>query len=236
MPEQQQTGRVIALVGAESTGKSTLAAALAPRVAELTGWPCTWVPEYLREWCDAQGRTPREAEQEAIALEQARRIELAAATHAVVLADTTPLMTAVYHRQVFGSQALDAMALAWQRRCALTLLTALDLPWEPDGLQRDGPQVRAPVDNRLRELLVGAGLAFAVVSGSGPRRLEAALDAMVPVLRLRRAPRTGLLTRLQDRDAAQPAWLWACDSCDQPDCEHTAFQQRIRTAGSLQRS
>ena len=43
---------VFAIVGAESTGKSTLAEALAARLTDATGWRCTWVPEYLREWCE----------------------------------------------------------------------------------------------------------------------------------------------------------------------------------------
>ena len=102
--------------------------------------------------------------------------------HAVVVADTTALMTAVYHHQVFGDDSLDGPALAWQRRCRLTLLTALDLPWQADGLQRDGPQVRQPVDSRLRHLLIGAALPFVVIGGQNSRRLEAGLDAVTPLL------------------------------------------------------
>jgi nicotinamide riboside kinase len=234
-----QDGAVFALVGAESTGKSTLAAALAQRLAVLTGWRCTWVPEYLREWCDAHGRTPQQHEQAHIAAEQCRRIDEAAQQHAVVLADTTALMTAVYHHQVFGDDSLDVPALAWQRRCRLTLLTALDLPWQADGLQRDGPQVRQPVDARLRQLLMQAGLPFVVVGGQGERRLEAGLDAiapslMRPVQRAARPTPAGLLSRLLDRDAAQPDWRWPCERCDQPECEHRSFRQAA--ASSLQRS
>jgi hypothetical protein len=63
-------------------------------------------------------------------------------------------MTAVYSHTVFGDDSLDADGRARTARAyALTLLTALDLPWVADGLQRDGPQVRAPVDDRLRALL-----------------------------------------------------------------------------------
>ncbi|MBN8489502.1 MAG: ATP-binding protein, partial [Burkholderiales bacterium] len=145
-PEPAHGAVLLAIVGAESTGKSTLAAALARRLVEDTGLACTHVPEVLREWCDREGRTPRQDEQHGIAAEQARRLAEACATHAVVVADTTPLMTAVYHRQVFGDDTLDTAAQAWQKHCALTLLTALDLPWQADGLQRDGPQVRGPVD------------------------------------------------------------------------------------------
>ena len=54
MPDQALR---IALIGAESTGKTALAQALVPRIQALTGLSCTWVPESLRIWCDVMGRT-----------------------------------------------------------------------------------------------------------------------------------------------------------------------------------
>ena len=86
----------IAIVGAESTGKTALARALAGRLAELTGRRCTWVGEWLRHWCEREGRTPRPDEQAAIAEHQHRLIDAAAAAHDLVVCDTTALMTAVY--------------------------------------------------------------------------------------------------------------------------------------------
>ena len=44
-------GFVIAIVGAESTGKSTLAAALCAAL-RAEGHDAAFVPEYLREFCD----------------------------------------------------------------------------------------------------------------------------------------------------------------------------------------
>ena len=222
---------ILAIVGAESTGKSTLARALAERLSLDTGWRCVSVGEYLREWCEREGRTPAAHEQAAIAAEQARRIEAAAVGHDVVVCDTTPLMTAVYHRYIFGDRSLDAEALAWQRRCTLTLLTALDLPWLADGHQRDGEHVREPVDAMVRDMLIGAGLPFVVVAGLGDARLEAAVDAVAPHLRRGDAPAPGLFSRLTARDAAQPEWRWVCDTCDSPDCEHAARQQRLLQRG-----
>lgn len=210
----------IAIVGAESTGKSTLAQDLARRLAEHTGLPCTAVGEWLRDWCALHGRTPRQGEQRGIAEHQQALIDAAAQQHALVVCDTTPLMTAVYSALLFNDRNLEAYAVAQQRRCALTLLTALDIPWVADGLQRDGPQVRAPVDGRLRTLLIGAGLPFATVAGSGAARVQSALDALTPLLRSHGLLGAGLFTRLAQRDAADAARPWACGDCDQPDCEH----------------
>jgi nicotinamide riboside kinase len=175
----------IALIGAESTGKTTLAAALAARLAQDTGLRVTWVPEWLRLWCDEHGRTPRQDEQAAILQTQHARIEAAAARHDIVVCDTTALMTAVYSRIVFGDRSLDGQAAALHREMDLTLLTALDLPWVADGAQRDGPQVRGPVDSALRELLDAHGLPWVVVGGSGAARVEHALAAVTPMLRQR---------------------------------------------------
>jgi len=209
---------VIAIVGAESTGKTALAAALAGRVAAETGLACAWVPEQLRLWCEREGRTPRPDEQAGIAAAQRDAVEAAVATHDVVLADTTPLMIAVYSRKLFADDSLIADAMAWQHRCALTLLTALDLPWVADGLQRDGPQVRPPVDAIIRELLIGHRLPWALVSGSGEQRTANALDAIAPLLRARATPRRGLFTRLAERNAEDRPW--SCEFCDDPECEH----------------
>ena len=214
----------IAIVGAESTGKTALAQALAARLAQDTGLKVAWVPEWLRQWCDATGRTPQPQEQAAIARAQHERINAAAADHDVVVCDTTALMTAVYSRLLFDDRSLEARAITLQRRMALTLLTALDLPWVPDGHQRDGPQVQGPVDALLRELLLAHRLPWALVSGVGEARLANAVDAVAPLLRAAPAPRRGLFTRLDERNARHESRAWACADCDDPACERRAHR------------
>lgn len=195
-------GTVIALLGAESTGKSTLAAELTARLRQR-GLDCGHVEEYLRQFCQAVGRTPRREEQAGIAAEQTRRIEAAAAGQDLVIADTTALQIAVYSDLVFGDDALYAPSEASQSAVSLTLLTALDLPWQPDGHQRDGPHVREPVDRLLRAALQRSGAAYAVVSGTGPARLAAALAAVDRLLQ-----------------PARPArWTTVCAHCGDADCE-----------------
>ena len=181
-PPARGAALLISVLGAESTGKTWLAQALSEQLAHSTGLRCTWVPEWLRQWCELQGRTPVRDEQEQIALTQQARIEAAAQTHDIVVADTTALMTAVYSLQVFGDDSLRHFAIEQQGRMHLTLLTALDLPWVADGHQRDGPHVREPVDTVLLQWLTQAGLPFVRVSGQGDARLECASRACEAVL------------------------------------------------------
>jgi len=209
----------IAIVGAESTGKTTLAAALAPRLAADSGLRVAWVPELLREWCDDHGRTPRIDEQAAILQAQHHRIEQAAADNDVVVCDTTALMTAIYSRLLFDDRSLEAPAAALHAGMALTLLMALDLPWVADGHQRDGPHVRAPVDALLRELLAAHRLPWALVAGSGAARLDNAVDAVAPLLRPRAGAGRGLFSRLEQRNADPAARAWRCENCDDGNCE-----------------
>ena len=143
------------------------------------------VGEALREFCDRHSRTPRRDEQETIAAAQTARIEAAAERAEIVVADTTALMIAVYSELVFGDASLYESALAAQRRVDLTLVTALDLPWQADGLQRDGAHVREPVDALLRAALAAGSIACATISGIGARRLDAALEAIDSARRAR---------------------------------------------------
>jgi nicotinamide riboside kinase len=220
----------IAIVGAESTGKSALASALVERLRDEFGLRAVAVPEYLREWCDARGRTPREDEQRGIAREQQRRIDAAAADADVVVCDTTPLMIAVYSRLVFGDASLDAEADAAHATVDLTLLTALDLPWVADGILRDGPHVREPVDALVRAALARVKGDWTVVSGSGPVRTDHALDVLRPALRAwveRRATApssggAGLFTRLLGSRVGPARPMPRCERCDAGDCEHLA--------------
>lgn len=212
---------VIGLLGAESTGKTTLSQELAQALGEHTGLRCAVVEETLRSWCEQQQRTPRGDEQRQIADMQHQRIAQAAATHDIVVTDTTALMTAVYSRLVWNDATLDAWAAQLHLHAVhITLLTALDLPWVPDGLQRDGPHVREPVDALLRDLLATHDIAWSRIAGVGPLRLHNALNAVTPQIGKRCAAGNGLFTRLAQREAALPAWRATCELCDDPDCEH----------------
>ena len=199
----------LALLGAESTGKTQLSQELAAQLRHQ-GRSVAVVSEVLREWCLRECRTPRPEEQLPIAQEQERRVDEAAATHDVVIADTTALMVAIYSAMLFEDGTLYQFALERQRGYDITLVTGLDLPWVADGLQRDGPHVREPVDALVREALARANVPYRTVYGQGGERLQNALAAIAAAGE-RKAP------------AGASAWVWACDKCSDPECEHRLF-------------
>jgi nicotinamide riboside kinase len=201
----------IAILGAESTGKSTLAIELAALLRERHPLRVACVPEVLRGWCDRVGRTPLVHEQAAIARAQQTAIDDAAASHDVVVCDTTALMTAVYSQLIFGDHSLDERAGQLQRRMAVSLLMANDLPWEADGLQRDGPQVREPVRQLLLQMLRAYNLPFEEVAGRGAARVQCALRIVEPLLVTQKKLPTS--TRALGRGVGG---RWTC-SCCPPD-------------------
>ncbi len=165
--------RSIAILGAESTGKSTLAEALA------THYGSVWVPEYLREFVDLHQATPCEEEQLGIALTQIEREEAAVRrSDGWIFCDTTPLMTALYSAFYFGHVDAELAALAANRRYALTLVTAPDTPWVADGLQRESASVRRTVHANLIALLEQYGCDYRLLSGALPERLRQAENAL----------------------------------------------------------
>jgi nicotinamide riboside kinase len=206
---------VIAIVGAESTGKTVLAHGLAAALAQGASRVAV-VPEALREFCACEQRTPAAHEQARLAREQTQRIERAAAEHDLVVADTTALMTAAYSAHYFADGSLQAQALAEQRRYDLTLLLAPDLPWTADGLQRDGAAARADVDAILRRLLHQGAVDHAVINGDGPARLAQARAAVQAARRLR------------DHGRPPVRWSWRCPDCDDGACErHVLTASRV---------
>ena len=207
----------VALLGGESSGKTTLATALHRVLNERHGIRTVCVPEHLRAWCEAMGRAPLAHEQADIAAKQSRLIQAAAEQPGVdlVIADTTALMVAAYSELYFQDSTLLAPALAAQGSYGLTLLMGLDLPWQGDGLFRDSPAVRDATDALLRRELQAGGIAYQTVYGKGEARLTQAL----------RAIGTALGRPLVHEDPALSTGLrpWSCENCSDPDCEHRLF-------------
>lgn len=163
----------IAILGAESSGKSTLAAALAERYGTV------WVPEYLREFVETRQRVPFEADQVAIARTQlAREDEAAARASRWLFCDTTPFMTALYSRFYWHRVDEELAQMAAHHAYALTFVAAPDTPWEADGLQRESAEIRDYVHGQVLEALQARDIPFTLLEGSVEERVAQARDAL----------------------------------------------------------
>jgi HTH-type transcriptional regulator, transcriptional repressor of NAD biosynthesis genes len=169
--------RRIAIVGAESTGTTTLSKALARH------YKTVWVPEYGRMYSEgkifgdesAQWRTDEFVE---IAEAQAALEDvLAEASNGIVICDTDAFATSLWHERYMGIRSPEVEAIAARRHYDLYILTGDEIPFEDDGL-RDGEHIRHEMHNRFVERLTEAKKNFILLRGSKEERLQAAIAAI----------------------------------------------------------
>jgi NadR type nicotinamide-nucleotide adenylyltransferase len=166
----------VCVLGAESTGTTTLAAALAEHYATV------WVPEYGREYSAekfARGETDWTTDEFVhIASEQTRREEEAArAANRVVIGDTNALATRLWHRRYVGFESDAVKAEAERARCDLYLLTGDEIPFVQDGL-RDGEHVRHEMHAWFEEALRAQPVPWKLLRGTPTERLAEATAAV----------------------------------------------------------
>jgi NadR type nicotinamide-nucleotide adenylyltransferase len=157
----------VAILGAASSGKTTLAQALANR------YGAPWVPEYLREFCDVRQDVPVSTDQFHIATTQVAREEaLAARGGRFLFCDTTPLMTAVYSIHYFGAIDQQLESLAASRRYDIILVCKPEFAWIPDGLHHEDEDVSGIIDAILLGELARRGIAYTRLEGSLDERMR----------------------------------------------------------------
>ena len=168
--------RRVAIIGAECTGKTTLARALAEHFQTV------WVPEAAREYLLARGGVCTPEDMLIIAREQAGQEEaLARQANRLLFCDTDLMTTRLWHERYFGPCPPEIQRLADERRAHLYLLSAPDVPWVADGL-RDSPHYRQWFHERFQSELSARGLAYGVLTGSLQLRLAAAVSQVAPLL------------------------------------------------------
>ena len=154
----------IALIGGESTGKSTLAQALADRLETQA------VPEYGRELWEERGGVLAPADMLRIAERQlANEAMQARRANRYLVCDTTPLVTLFYALELFGSAdpALHRLARTDYHH---VFLCADDFGFVQDGTRRDAP-FRAQQNAWYRAALRSQGVPFVELTGSLPERV-----------------------------------------------------------------
>jgi HTH-type transcriptional repressor of NAD biosynthesis genes len=164
--------RRVVITGAESTGTTTLARALAERLGTV------WVPEVGRAVSAARGIPARWADVdfEVIARRQQRDEDRAARVSGPILVcDTDALATCIWQERYLGRSTGPVEALAASRSYALSVLTSDDIPFVQDGL-RDGEHLRGWMTERFRERLREPWIE---VRGSVEERVDQVLARML---------------------------------------------------------
>lgn len=190
-PVRAYYARRVCLLGAESTGKTTLTERLARHYRTV------WVPEYGREVAERKlaeegGYNWRSEEFVEIAQEQAAREEAAARqANRVLFCDTDAFATGIWHERYMGTRSPEVETVAKHaRRPDLYLVTGVDAPFIQDGT-RDGEAIRSWMHAAFLEALAADGRPHRVLSGSWDERFDAAVHC-VDVVLAERVSRRGL--------------------------------------------
>jgi NadR type nicotinamide-nucleotide adenylyltransferase len=166
--------RKIVVIGPESTGKSTLSAALAKAL------DTAWNPEFARAYLEGLGRPYTGEDLPRIGAGQIAGEEaLLPGANRFLICDTDLYVIKVWSEASFGACDRRILETIATRRYDLYLLTNIDLPWEDDPLrEHSAPEERAYFYHQYRDIVQQSGVPWADIRGSGEERLERALAAI----------------------------------------------------------
>lgn len=162
----------IAISGPESSGKTSLAQALAARFGTV------WTDEYARAYLEEKGGTYGFGDLAEIARGQLQRQDedalLAQGFH---FCDTDLVALKVWSDYRFGRTDPFILEELQKNRYDLTLLCRPDIPWEADPL-RENPHDRDILFLLFKKELESLQVPFVEISGTGEDRLEIAARAL----------------------------------------------------------
>jgi len=169
-----QKPKRIAIVGPESTGKSTLAAALAAYFQE------PWVPEVAREYLEKLDRPYAYEDLHQIGRQQMQlEDKLAGEAKSYLFCDTDLRVIRVWSQHRYGKVDPWVLEEIARRTYDLILLCATDLPWKADPL-REHPdlEMRQQFFEIYQQLSQASGFPWVLISGDTAQRLSTAIQAV----------------------------------------------------------
>lgn len=175
MNKQAEKVLKIVVIGPESTGKSTLCAALADHFSTV------WCREYAREYLLQNGTDYGYADLLTIALGQIRLEQDAISTveknaGRLLFIDTDMQVMKVWCEFVFGRCHQEILDQILERQYDGYLLCKPDLPWVKDELREyPDPETRNTLYHIYRDILINQSVPWFEVSGSDPERTTAAI-------------------------------------------------------------
>jgi len=180
----------VAVIGPESTGKSTLCETLAQEFDTL------WCPEFAREYLltngtnyeyddlliIAMGQLALEDEY-ALMLENQSITLLEKGGHIPLFIDTNMQVMKVWCEFAFGQCHRFILDEIVKREYELYLLCNIDLPWTSDEL-REYPELetRKTLYNIYKDILINQSIPWIEISGEYDQRVKTARDAVNKIL------------------------------------------------------
>ena len=164
----------ICIVGAESTGKTTLAKDLAKH------YKTTWVPEYGRQYTkefvkNVWNYTWTKTDFMKIAKTQALlEDEAASSTNKLLVCDTDVFATSIWYKRYMDERSPEIEAIAAKRPPIMLYIVPDPLtPFDQDGI-RDGEAIRPWMHQEFIHSLEMWGKDYVLVSGNRQERVEQA--------------------------------------------------------------
>jgi NadR type nicotinamide-nucleotide adenylyltransferase len=168
----------IVIIGPESTGKSTLCAALA------THFNTIWCKEYAREYLMQHGTNYNYNDLLTIAkgqlqLEQKATQKVVEANKNFLIVDTEMYVMKTWCEFVFNQCHNYILQQAAVQQYSLYLLCNIDLPWSKDEL-REYPDyaTREKLFYYYKDIVINSGVPWALISGIGNERINSAIAAV----------------------------------------------------------
>jgi NadR type nicotinamide-nucleotide adenylyltransferase len=162
----------IAIVGPESTGKSTMSAYLAGH------YQTVWVPEFARGYCEKLTSPPNWQDELNMFYGQlALEAEILSLANKMLICDTTFITVKIWSDHTFGKSPQQVLDELPRHSYDLYLLLNIDLPWEEDPL-RDFPHMREHFMEVWHNELQALNARYILISGTGPERYKNAVAAI----------------------------------------------------------
>lgn len=171
----------IVVVGAESTGTTTLTKALADH------YKTPWAQEYGRYYSESLSdlfshnwNTDEFAH--IAATQQAMEDALAVASNGVLFCDTNAFATCLWHERYMDFQSKEVENIGSQSKVHLYILTAPDIPFVQDGV-RDGEHLRHAMHINFKKRLESMDIPYILVKGTLKQRLQQSISTVNNLLK-----------------------------------------------------
>lgn len=189
--DQRRGMTTIVITGAESTGKTQLAQALAGH------YGATFIPEYAREYVESLGRKYSVEDVLHIARTQVEQVQtgrnagpanhhgrpVPAVNEGILFLDTWLVVTRVWLEVVFGRKEEWIDEAIRKRPVDLFLLCDTDIPWEPDPVRENGGEMREMLKERYLQSIHDFNYPVEIIRGTGDERTQNAIFAVEAFLK-----------------------------------------------------